>query len=354
MTKLVSNPYRKSTKAIEIPSEVPFPSVNAEAPALLLKSCPAYIKTPLLALHDLALESGIARLYCKDETQRMGLGSFKALGAAYVIAHEAANSGKEDLSKALQGKAYVTASAGNHGLSVAAGAKIFGANAVIYLSKTVPEAFADRLRFQGAEVRIEGDNYEMSMAAAMNAAKNENMILLSDTSWGEYTEMPQRLMEGYLVSASETVEEIDEVPTHIFLQAGVGGLACAMAAYFRKAWGDEPTIVVVEPTEAPALQASIEAGKSVFADGGVSNMGRLDCKEPSLIALNGLARDTNFFLTVTDLHASSVTNKLGEYDVHSTPSGVGGLAGLLSLEMAGEMGLNADSVALCIISEGAE
>lgn len=352
----LKNGFRNSNAVLEMPADVPFPSIEAATPANLLSHCPAYVKTPLTPLHDLAQDAGIARAYFKDETERMGLGSFKALGAAYVIAHEAAQKGDvtADMSQALKGRSYVTASAGNHGLSVAAGARIFGAKAIIYLSETVPAAFADRLRAKGAEVRIEGADYEASMKAALKAASDEGHTLLSDSSWEGYYELPHRLMEGYLVCARETVEEMDEVPTHIFLQAGVGGLAGALAAYFRCVWGDEPQIVVVEPAAAPALQASIKAGKSVFADGPVSNMGRLDCKEPSLIALKGLARDADWFLTISDEDAEAAVEKLEENGIASTPSGVAGLAGLMVGYRYPGLGLSESSVALIIVSEGVE
>ena len=352
--KLVKNPYCGSQDNALVSQEIPAPSINANAPGDLLAKCPAHHKTPLVPLHDLAIHAGIARLYAKDETARMGLGSFKALGAAYVIAHHAAETGLEDLSVALHGRTYVTASAGNHGLSVAAGAKTFGANSIIFLSETVPAAFADRLRAKGAEVRVEGADYEASMVAAKRLAEAEKFILLSDSSWDGYFELPHRLMEGYLVAAREIVNDMPEVPTHVFLQAGVGGLAGAMAAYFRNSWGSEPKIIVVEPDAAPALQASIEAGQSVYADGPVSNMGRLDCKEPSLIALKGLARDADYFLTISDELASNTVSQLKEYGISSTPSGVAGLAALFEKSAASELGLDRQSVCLCIISEGSE
>ena len=339
---------------MKLPPDIPVPSIDAEAPITLLGQCPAYAKTPLVPLHDFALEAGISRLYVKDETQRMGLGSFKALGAAYVIAHHAVQSGVEPLTGALDGSTYVTASAGNHGLSVAAGATVFGAKSVIYLAETVPDGFADRLRDKGAEVRIEGADYEASMTAAQKAAEDEGMILLSDSSWEGYTDLPHRLMEGYLASAKEITDEINEVPTHIFLQAGVGGLAGAMAAWFRFCWGDAPKIIVVEPDAAPALQASIEAGKPVFSDGPVSNMGRLDCKEPSLIAMKGLAEHANSFLTISDEAAEDAVIKLAASGIRTTPSGVAGVAGLLEGSAFPEVGLTHESVALCIVSEGVE
>ncbi len=350
---LLENQYRGQKNAALVPENIPAPSLNADAPNLLLGDCPAHGKTPLVSLKDVAAGFGVKHCYVKDETGRMGLGSFKALGAAYVIAHQASESGKKELSSALAGRTYVTASAGNHGLSVAVGAGIFGANSVIYLSKTVPDAFADRLRAKGAEVRVKGEDYVASMIAAQNAAEDEGFTLLSDSSWEGYFELPHRLMEGYLVCAKEIVDEMPQAPTHIFLQAGVGGLAGAMAAYFRKAWS-AVSIIVVEPEAAPALQASIEAGKSVFADGPVSNMGRLDCKEPSLIALKSLAHDANLFMTISDELAADTVTRLAKLGISSTPSGVAGLAAVCETEAAAGLGLNDQSVCLCIISEGVE
>ena len=249
--------------------DVPIPSVDHQSVADLIQRCPEAAETPLHDVASLANDLGVASVWVKDERNRMGLGSFKALGAAYVIAHDA-KAGR------AKGRTYVTASAGNHGMSVAAGASAFGASAVVYIAESVPEVFADRLRGLGAQVVREGAIYEDSMAAALKAANDNCWDILSDTSWPGYYERPHRLMEGYLMLMREAIEQVPEVPTHIFLQAGVGGLAGSCAALARDAWGAEPTIVVVEPELAPALVASVKAGKFVTAEGPVSNMGRLD------------------------------------------------------------------------------
>ena len=286
------------------------------------------------------------QLWVKDERGRMGLGSFKALGAAYVIAHQAAETGSDDMATALTGRTYVTASAGNHGRSVAAGARVFGAEAVVYLAETVPEDFARRLRDKGASVVREGAEYEASMEGAAKAAVDNGWTLLSDSSWPGYFELPHRLMEGYLAMAAEAARQIPEVPTNIFLQAGVGGLAGACAAYFRDVWGDAPQIIVVEPEFAPALVDSVKAGKSVVSTGPVSNMGRLDCKEPSLIALNGLARDADQFATITEDEATDILSVLAGLDLATSQSGGAGLAACRLME------LGPDARVLCILSEG--
>lgn len=339
----LKNPWRGKGLAEDVLSGAPWPSTDAAAPEALLARCPAAAETPLSRLDGLGCE-----LWVKDERARMGLGSFKALGAAYVIAHQAAAKGGDDLSGALRGRTYVTASAGNHGLSVAAGARVFGAKAAVYLAETVPEGFAERLRAKGAVVVREGADYAASMAAAERAAVDNGWTLLSDSSWPGYFDLPHRLMEGYLAMAAEAARQMPDPPSHIFLQAGVGGLAAACAAHFRQIWGQGPQIVVVEPQAAPALQASIRAGRPVVTEGPVSTMGRLDCKAPSLIALKGLARDADLFVTVTDAEAGAILPRLAAQAMATTPSGAAGIAALA------EMGLGDGARVLAIVSEEAE
>jgi diaminopropionate ammonia-lyase len=327
--------------------DFPWPSDEAARPTALLRRCPAAAETPLSDAPSLAATAGVNRLMIKDERTRMGLGSFKALGAAYVIARDAEDG-------TAKGQTYVTASAGNHGLSVAAGADAFGANAVVYLSDTVPEAFAARLTSLGARVVRYGATYEQSMEGAKTAAADNGWILLSDSSWPGYIDRPHTLMEGYLVLMAEVVTQIDTPPTHIFLQAGVGGLAGACATYARKVWGTTPFIVVVEPDAAPAIYASIAANVPQNATGPVSNMGRLDCKEPSLIALKGLARDADAFVLISEEEGEAGSDAAAAAGLLSTPSGTAGIAALLVLgRHRATLKLTDTSRVLCILSEEA-
>jgi len=135
------------------------------------------------------------------------------------------------------------------------------------------------------------------------------------------------------------------------LQAGVGGLAGAVAAHIRKIWGDTPVITVVEPSAAPALQASIELGKPVLTEGPDSVMGRLDCKEPSFIALNGLARDADFFLTLDDGEVTSNLEKMSKYNLATTPSGGAGIAAAMNNQVAKLLKMSSESKTLCFLSE---
>ncbi len=345
--KILRNPHRGRGLPDAVLSGAPFPSVDAERPARLLDRCPEARATPLVDATALARELGVAGLRLKDERDRMGLGSFKALGAAYVIATDAE---KGDAA----GRTYVAASAGNHGLSVAAGAQAFGAKAVVFLSKQPPDSFAARLGALGAEVVREGETYEESMAAAARLSERTGGRLLSDSSWPGYMERPLVLMEGYLALMREVFAEMREAPSHIFLQAGVGGLAGAAAAAARAEWGDAPSIIVVEPEAAPALAASIAAGRPVTADGPVSSMGRLDCKEPSLIALKGLARDADFFATLSEAEGAAGDALAARFELASTPSGAAGLAALAVAAPSDRaaLGLSAAARVLAVLSEG--
>ena len=338
--------HNPSKTAVRLPEDVPDPSVDFQAPRELISKCPKAGATPLINARDLAKAVGVGQFWIKDERARMGLGSFKALGAAYVIACDAADG-------AAKGRTYVTASAGNHGLSVAAGAAAFQAKSRVFISETVPEGFAARLAAQGAEVVRQGATYEDSMAAAEQSAKDTGAILLSDSSWPGYFDAPHRLMEGYLVLMSEVFEQIPERPTHIFLQAGVGGLAGACAAAARSQWGDAPTITVVEPEVAPALKASVEAGRAVITQGPISSMGRLDCKEPSLIALKGLARDANLFVTLTEEEGERGAERLASLGYATTPSGGAGVTACLAEDARSHFDLSSDARVLAILSEEA-
>lgn len=352
----IANPFR-GTGLESATGHVPeTPSADPKSVELLLDLCPRHSVTALRDVPDLARVLGVQSVHVKDESSRMGLGSFKALGAAYVIAAIAARGhhggGAFDWGSALVGKTFVTASAGNHGLSVAAGARVFGAKAVIYLSQQVPEAFAVRLRGMGADVVRAGETYEASMDAAEAAAGSNGWVLLSDSSWPGYHELPKLVMQGYLQIAVEVVAQMETPPTHIFVQAGVGGLAAALAVYFRKSWGDAPKYVVVEPVAAPALLGSIRAGHNTMSEGPVSNMGRLDCKSASEIALAGLARDADSFVSVTDAEASHAVAQMKAAGLFTTPSGAAGLAACNVHSKA--IGLGPDSRVLLFMSEGLE
>ncbi|MQQ09688.1 pyridoxal-phosphate dependent enzyme [Epibacterium sp. SM1979] len=340
--------YQNPLRGVGLPDLAPLPVEDPTAALALISRCPVYAPTPLRRMAELADRLGVAEVWVKDERARMGLGSFKALGAAHKIARDAAETGD------LSGRVYVTASAGNHGLSVAAGAQVFGARAAIYLADTVPEAFANRLRDLGADVVRQGTDYEASMAAAAQAAAAQGWSLLSDSTWpgddDSVTVTPGRaVMEGYLIMAQEIVDQMETPATHVLLQAGVGGLAAGVTALLRRAWGDACQIIVVEPEAAPAVIESLRAGRLLDSTGPVSNMGRLDCKTPSMVALAGLARDADACVTLSDQAASAAMGPLADMDLATTPSGGAGLAAALA-----GLDLGSSARVLTILSEGPE
>lgn len=331
---------------------------NPNAARALFAKCPVADVSPLHEVDAVAEQLGVASVFVKDERERMGLGSFKSLGAAFAIAKAAdkivSSNPKQPFENALNGRTFVCASAGNHGLSMAAGAKVFGASAVVYLSSTVPEEFAERLIAKGAQVVRAGDNYEASMDAALTAARDNGWDLLSDSSWEGYSEMPRDVMEGYLIMGAEVADQIASPPTHIFLQAGVGGLAAACTAAARHYWGDGPKIYVVEPDYAPALFDSIKASRAVVSKGPVSIMGRLDCKEPSHLALKYLAKEADGFITITEDESRAAMDDLKAHGLAASPSAVAGYAGVYCAGSSREQfELTPDSRVLIYLSEGA-
>jgi len=305
-------------------------SVDIAAARALYALCPAAKITPLTSLRTLTSDLGIASLHAKDERQRMGLGSFKALGAAYALAKAAVAQGG-DPADALAGRTYVCASAGNHGISLAAGARLFGAAAVVYLSRSVPESFAARLREKGADVLRAGGDYEESLAAALAESEKRGWELLSDSTWEPYSGSARDVMEGYLIMGAEAAEQMPHAPTHVFLQAGIGGLAAAGAAMARRVWGDTVRIVVVESEAASPLHDSIEARRPVNAPG-IERLGR---NAPSHLALKYLAREADTFVLVSEREGEDAAARLDEARMSTTSSGAGGFAGLCGMAKTG-------------------
>ena len=312
--------------------------LDPKKPRTLWRTSSVYSTTPLDRV-----EFGGRSILIKDETARMGLGAFKALGGIYAVAQMIADKAgvaaeskayaSDDFQRAAETITFVCASAGNHGMAVAAGARLFGAKARIHLAETVPEAFAKRLREKGAEVVRSGEDYEASIAAAIADAEQSGAVHLADGSWPGYTEPPRLVMEGYTVMAEEMREEFEATgdwPSHVYLQAGVGGLAAAVAYMIRQSWTVQPRILIVEPKAAPCLRESAKAGQMVTVTGPVSNMGRLDCKTPSMLAFEILRDAADEWLIVTDDEAAETVNQAQEMGYSTTPSGAAGLTACLA------------------------
>jgi diaminopropionate ammonia-lyase len=310
----------------------------------LLRQCPAYAVTPLLTLDALARQLGIQELAAKDERSRLGLTSFKALGGVYAVLTMAADAASRELGRSLSPAelvrgnvrltrplVFATASAGNHGCAVAAGARLVGAHCVVFVPTGVPAVMLQSMAARGAELVHVSGVYEDAVAQCRERAASSGWQLVSDTSWPGYREPAARVQLGYSVTACEVREALTEAPTHVFVQAGVGGLAAAwaasLAAFFQPA---NPQLLVVEPERAACLLASARAGERTrIAVERPTNMGRLQCYEPSLLAWEQLSGLTSAFVSVSDAQAEQATALLKDAGVSTSPSGAAGLAGLL-------------------------
>ena len=344
-------------------------------PGLVLDSlshCPEHQPTPLLDSGQMALQGNLNHVWIKDESNRMGLGSFKALGGIYAVARILQNEVESCLGRTITSDelldpviqklaskfAFVTASAGNHGISVATGAKLFGAHAIIVLAHGVPMEFADRLNQIPCSVIWHGEDYEQSVAHAIEISGEPGRILLADGSWEGYMDLPGLVMEGYSVIPEECMNQFleeDIWPTHIFLQAGVGGFAASFAAHVRTYWPVQPTLIIVEPEAAPCLMESIRQKTLTTVEGPISVMGRLDCKQASLIAYDALARIADAFMMISDAESRLGRQSARNECLDTTESGAAGLAGLLIAsacpDTATKLGLDMNSRCLVVVSE---
>lgn len=336
-----------------------------------------YAPTPLVALNTLANTLGIAQVLYKHEGPRFGLGSFKALGAAYAalrvlqreISHQlgqgvSLSSIREGVHAEICAKiTLVSATDGNHGRSLAWGSQRFGVPCRIYIHAKVSETRAQAMRDLGAEViRIDGD-YDASVALARKEAKQNGWFVVSDTSWPGYSEPPRDVMAGYGVMTREVCEALDQAPTHVFLQGGVGGLAASVAASLRQYWGkDAPRVVVVEPDLAACLYESARRGVATSVKITEETiMAGLSCGEPSPVAWEILEQEASDFLTIPDSIVAPTVRLLArpmgdDPRIEAGESAVAGLAALIAARQDSELskilGLNAQSRVLLIGSEG--
>ena len=334
-----------------------------------------YRPTPLHRLDGLARALGIGTLWLKDESGRFGLGSFKALGGAYAVVHLLRERLGADLSIAdvaagrasarVEGMRVCCATDGNHGLAVAWGARRAGARCTVFLPGPVSEGRERTIAAQGADiVRIAG-SYDEAVEACADEARARGWLLVSDTSHAGGDEAPSRVMHGYAMLVDEIRDALDgAVPTHLFVQAGVGGLAAAVIGAFRQDLGaDSPKGVVVEPTDADCLYQSAVNGKPSPASGDLDTvMACLAAAEVSPLAWQVLERSAFAFLALDDAGATDAMRFAAAPLAADPPlvlgeSGAASLGGLIAA--AGDaharhaLGLSEASRILVIGSEGA-
>ena len=346
--------------------DTPFlPDPDPETPAALLRFCPAHAPTPLLHLPRLAAALGVAAVLAKDEGRRP-LGSFKALGGVYAGLRALARAAGRPVATLLDPAApraalpaLVCASDGNHGLAVAAAARLAGARARVFLPAIVPEDRIARILAKGAEaVRVPG-TYDDAVRAAADAARNGCALLVADTGEDPRDPVVTDVMAGYGVVAEEIRMQLagHPSPTHLFVQAGVGGLAAAMAEGLRTALAPSSRIVVVEPEAAACVAAALAAGRPVAVPGALETAAEmLSCGEASAPALATLRRSGAEALTASEAALLAAPAFLASYDgPATTPSGAAGLAGLREAladpTLAARLALGPASRVLLLITE---
>ena len=313
-----------------------------------------YAPTPLLLLDKLSTELKLKRIFYKDESKRFHLKSFKALGGSYAV---------EKITKGNKEIVISTATAGNHGRSVAWGSKKLGLKCKIFISEYVSEARAEAMRNFGADViRVKG-NYEDSLNECIKQSNQNNWQIVQDVAWKNYMLVPKLTMAGYSVMMKEISEQINnQKVSHIILQAGVGGMAAAMVAGLARYLNHVPQIIIVEPDSAACVLASINTGKiekiSIEKE---SIMGGMSCGEVSLVPWQILKKSVNYCVTVSDDYISKTIKYLANCELSyekiiggecSTP-GIISLIGLCNdAKIRKKINLNEDSNVLLFGCEG--
>ena len=288
-----------------------FSPVEAERVRRFHASFREYAPTPLVALPGLARNFGLGRVFVKDESKRFGLNAFKVLGGAYAIGRLLAERlGRpidsltrdelcsDAVRSALGSITFATATDGNHGRGVAWTAQQLGQKAKVYMPKGSAAIRAENIRATGADCTITDLNYDDAVRLANSDAEKNGWIMVQDTAWEGYEDIPRWIMQGYMTLAVESLEQLAaqgiERPTHLFLQAGVGSFAGAALGFFAAALGDKlPTTVIVEPAKADCIYRSLIAGdgKPHNVTGDLDTlMAGLACGEPSTVSW-GVLRD---------------------------------------------------------------
>ena len=337
-----------------------FDESAARAAQACHRALPGYAETPLRDLKGLAALLGVKGFLVKDESSRFGLNAFKALGGSYAI-------------RALlrdEPQTFVTATDGNHGRGVAWAARVLGQRAVVYMPRGSAQERLDNIRAQGAQAEILDMPYDDAVRYARRQAEERGWTLVQDTSWPGYTEIPLRIMQGYTTMGLEILNALGERrPTHVFLQAGVGSMAGAMAGFFANVYGENrPRVIVVEPYTADCIYRTTEAGDGALhsCDGESMRtiMAGLCCGEPCPIAWDVLRSCADFALRMTDNVAATGMRVLGNPAAGDAPivSGESGASGAgaafeLMTNPACEaerrrVGLDGESVILAISTEG--
>jgi diaminopropionate ammonia-lyase len=341
------------------------PPRSASRPRAFHARLPAYAPTPLVAAPALADELGVGELLVKDESRRLGLPAFKMLGAAWATyrALEARAAGSldgwqsvDELRTAVEPLRPLTlacATEGNHGRAVARMARLVGLDAHVVVPRHVAAARVEAIRDEGARIETIDGTYDDAIERSAELI-GERTVVVSDTAWPGYEEIPEWVVEGY----STIFDEIDEAgaaaPGVVAVQMGVGSLAAAAIRHYR---GRGVRILGVEPLAAACVMASIEHGELTTVPGPHdSSMGGLNCGRPSTVAWPDLSTGLDGVVAIDDDAAQAAIDRLAALGLASGPSGAAALGGLLALgDVAGareRLGLSASSRVLVLNTEG--
>ena len=313
-----------------------------------------YSPTPLVELNKLSKELDINKIFYKDESKRFDLKSFKALGGAYAV--EKITKGKKDIIVA-------TATAGNHGRSVAWGARRLGLKCKIFISENVSDARGQAMADLGADVIKVKGNYEKSLIECIKQSKENNWQIVQDVDWKDYMLVPKYTMAGYTIMMKEIADQIqNDKITHIILQAGVGGMAGAMIAGVARYLKNIPETIVVEPDSAACVMESIKIGKIEKIDiKRESLMGGMSCGEVSLVPWQILENAVKFCISLPDDDIAKTMKLLGNSSFsdekiiageNSAPGVISLIASCLNDQIKERLKLNSDSNILVIGCEG--
>ena len=285
-----------------------------------------YSPTPLILLNKLSNDLNLKNVFYKDESKRFDLKSFKALGGAYAV--EKISNGKKNI-------VISTATAGNHGRSVAWGSKRLGLKCKIFISENVSDARGKAMEKLGAEVIKVKGNYENSLNECIKQSNKNNWQIVQDVAWENYMQVPKYTMAGYAVMMKEIVDQIDNNKiTHVFLQAGVGGMAGGMIAGIARYLQNVPTVIIVEPDSAACVMASIKAERiekiNIEKE---SLMGGMSCGEVSLVPWEILKNSVKYCVSLPDDNIGHTMKFLGNgnFSENKIIAGENAVPGVISL-----------------------
>jgi len=312
-----------------------------------------YKPTPLISLHKLSRKLKLNNIFYKDESRRFHLKSFKALGGAYAVEKAAIDN---------KNLTVTTATAGNHGRSVAWGAQRLGLNCKIFISEYVSEARANSMRNLDAEVIRVNGNYEKSLEECVTQANKNGWEIIQDVAWENYETVPKLTMAGYSVMIKEISNQTNQYITHVFLQAGVGGMASGAIAGIAKYFKRIPKIIIVEPENADCVLKSIDKGSLQKVDiKKESIMGGMSCGEVSLVPWKILKESVDICTSISDenvdLTISMLKNKiLSDEEIVGGECSTPGIISLIACsednEIKKNLGLEESSNILVIGCEG--